>query len=111
MAVQNFFFNQDIQAVSAGEGVTRKVLAHNENLMVCEVKFKKGSIGAMHHHVHTQSTYVKSGVFEFTIDGVTHIVREGDTMYKQSDVEHGCVCLEDGVLIDIFTPERKDFLK
>ena len=109
--VQNFFFGNDIEAVPAGVGVTRKVLAHNDNLMVCEVRFEKGAIGAMHHHPHTQSTYVKSGVFEFTIDGVKKIVKEGDTMYKQPDVEHGCVCLEEGVLIDIFTPERKDFLK
>ena len=111
MSIQNYFIGEEIKAETVGEGVTRKVLAHNDNLMVCEVSFKKGSIGAMHHHPHTQSTYVKSGVFEFTIDGVKKIVREGDTMYKQSEVVHGCVCLEDGVLIDIFTPERKDFLK
>lgn len=110
MSTQNFFFSSDIETKSVGEGVTRKVLAHNDDLMVCEVSFKKGAVGAMHHHVHTQSTYVKSGVFEFTIDGVKQIVKEGDTMYKQPDVVHGCVCLEDGVLIDIFTPERKDFL-
>lgn len=111
MATQNFFFNDDIEATAAGEGVTRKVLAHNDDLMVCEVSFKKGSIGAMHKHPHTQSTYVKSGVFEFTINGVKKIVKEGDTMYKEPEVLHGCICLEDGVLIDIFTPERKDFLK
>ena len=109
--VQNFFFGNEIEALPVGDGVTRKVLAHNDNLMVCEVSFKKGSVGAMHHHPHTQSTYVKAGVFEFTIDGVKRIVKECDTMYKQPDVVHGCVCLEDGVLIDIFTPERKDFLK
>jgi len=111
MSIQNYFIGEEIKAETVGEGVTRKVLAHNDNLMVCEVTFKKGSIGAMHHHPHTQSTYVKSGVFEFTIDGVKKIVREGDTMYKQPEVVHGCICLEDGVLIDIFTPERKDFLK
>ena len=110
MATQNFFFSSDIEAKVVGEGVTRKVLAHNEDLMVCEVSFKKGAVGSMHHHEHTQSTYVKSGVFEFTIDGVKKIVKEGDTMYKQSNVEHGCICLEEGILIDIFTPERKDFL-
>lgn len=111
MEIQNFFFIDEIESEKAGEGVTRKILAHNEDLMICEVSFQKGAIGAMHHHPHTQSTYVKSGVFEFTINGVKNIVKEGDTMYKEPNVEHGCICLEEGVLIDIFTPERKDFLK
>lgn len=72
--------------------------------------FKKGAIGSMHNHPHTQITYVASGKFEFTIDGEVHTVSKGDTLLKQDGVMHGCTCLEDGVLIDIFTPMRKDFL-
>jgi quercetin dioxygenase-like cupin family protein len=34
----------------------------------------------------------------------------GDSTYKQPDIEHGAVCLEAGVLLDIFTPCRQDFL-
>ncbi|MCV6038519.1 cupin domain-containing protein, partial [Escherichia coli] len=34
----------------------------------------------------------------------------GDTMYKEPNIEHGCVCLKAGVLIDTFTPMRKDFV-
>lgn len=64
----------------------------------------------MHYHPHTQITYVASGKFEFTIDGEVHTVSKGDTLLKQDGVMHGCTCLEDGVLIDIFTPMRKDFL-
>ncbi|PCT24654.1 cupin, partial [Escherichia coli] len=26
-------------------------------------------------------------------------------------IVHGCKCLEKGVLLDIFTPQRQDFLK
>lgn len=65
----------------------------------------------MHHHPHEQCTYILSGAFEFEVDGCKHIVRAGDTLYKQPDVVHGCVCVEDGELLDIFTPSRKDFLK
>jgi len=36
---------------------------------------------------------------------------KGDTMLKMNDVVHGCVCLEDGILLDIFNPYRKDFVK
>ena len=48
---------------------------------------------------------------EFTIDGVKKVVRAGDTLYKLPHIPHGCVCLEEGVLLDTFTPHRADFLK
>ncbi len=92
-------------------GVTRRILVHDGIMMAVENTFEKGAVGAMHSHPHEQVTYVKSGKFEFTIDGETHIVSEGDTLHKRSNIVHGCVCLEAGVLIDVFTPQREDFLK
>ncbi|GAL35747.1 pectin degradation protein KdgF [Vibrio maritimus] len=105
-----FVFNKDVQLEDLGEGVSRKVLAHNDNMMSVEVHFEKGAVGAMHSHPHEQLTYVLSGAFEFTIGDEKHIVKAGDTMYKQPDIEHGCVCVEAGTLIDTFTPMRKDFV-
>jgi quercetin dioxygenase-like cupin family protein len=64
----------------------------------------------MHSHPHEQLTYVLSGRFSFTIDGVTKEVSAGDTLYKKPNVVHGCVCLEAGTLLDTFTPQREDFL-
>ena len=55
-------------------------------------------------------TYVLSGEFEFTIGDETKIVRTGDTLYKNPNIEHGCVCKQAGVLLDMFTPQRLDFL-
>ena len=108
--MQNFFMNADIGSVPAGEGVRRKVLVHSENFMVCELHFQKGAVGKPHEHLHEQCSYVVSGAFEFEIDGVKQIVRAGDATYKQPHVIHGCVCLEEGILIDVFAPERRDFL-
>ena len=89
--MQNFFFINDIEPKDLGGGVTRRVLAHNKDLMVCLLHFDKGAVGSLHHHPHTQCTFIKSGAFEFTIDGVTKVVRAGDTLYKQPEVVHGCV--------------------
>lgn len=105
-----FVFNDQIELEDLGNGITRKVLAHSDNMMAVEVRFDKGAVGTMHNHPHEQLTYVLSGVFEFTIGDETKIVKAGDTMYKEPNIEHGCVCLEAGVLIDNFTPMRKDFL-
>ncbi|GEA59619.1 cupin domain-containing protein [Vibrio comitans] len=105
-----FIYNQNIELEDLGEGVKRKILAHSENMMTVEVHFDEGAIGAMHSHPHEQITYVLSGEFEFTIGGESKIVKAGDTMYKKPDVVHGCTCLKAGVLLDNFTPMRKDFL-
>ena len=59
------------------------MLAYTDGLMCVENTFEKGAVGALHHHPHTQITYVVSGAFDFTVDGVTHTVRAGDTILKE----------------------------
>ncbi|ABR74829.1 cupin [Actinobacillus succinogenes] len=106
-----FVYNCEIPLEDLGGGVQRKILAYSENIMSVEVHFEQGAIGALHSHPHEQLTYVLSGSFEFTIGDETKIVNAGDVLYKQPNVVHGCVCLEKGVLLDTFTPMRKDFIK
>jgi quercetin dioxygenase-like cupin family protein len=103
-------FNKDVDFEKCGEGVKRKIMSYTDELMVVENHFEKGGVGALHHHPHTQITYVVSGKFEFTIGGEKKIVSAGDTMLKKDGVEHGCVCLEEGILLDIFTPMREEFV-
>ncbi|MDO5416092.1 MAG: cupin domain-containing protein [Lachnospiraceae bacterium] len=107
----NWCFWEEIEAEETAPGVERKVLAFCDEMMCVENTFKAGAIGALHHHPHTQITYVASGRFLFTIGDETHEVKKGDTLLKQNDIVHGCKCLEDGVLVDIFNPKRDDFLK
>lgn len=107
---ERWVYHQDAEAQSGGENVIRRVLAYCDDLMCVENTFEEGAEGKLHSHPHTQITYVVSGEFAFTIEGETKIVKRGDTMLKQDGVEHGCVCLKAGVLLDIFTPMRKDFV-
>ena len=106
----NFQFEAEMLWESAGEGIVRQIMGYNDNLMMVKVKFETGAIGTPHTHPHTQTTYVASGVFEFTTDGETKIVRPGDGVYMKPCILHGCICLEAGVLIDTFSPMREDFL-
>jgi quercetin dioxygenase-like cupin family protein len=96
--------------VDLGGGVTRRILAESPEMMVVEVAFGKGASGAPHSHPHVQSCLVKSGRFEFTIDGRSFEVGPGDAFIVPSGAEHGCRNIEAGVLIDTFTPRRDDFL-
>ncbi|MCR5536251.1 MAG: cupin domain-containing protein [Succinivibrio sp.] len=106
-----FTFYQDTLPEAMGNGVTRRILVHEGQMMAVENTFEQGGIGAMHSHPHEQVTYVQSGRFRFTIGDEVHEVKAGDTLHKNPNVMHGCVCLEAGVLIDVFTPQREDFLK
>ena len=97
--------------VETDPGVTRQVLADHDILMVVAFRFKeKGAEGKLHNHPHIQSTYVESGRFRFSVDGVETEVAAGDSFVIPSNAVHGCVCLEPGTLVDCFTPRRDDFL-
>jgi len=107
---QQWVFFKDVEGQAAAPGVTRKVLAYCDELMCAVNEFEEGSIGALHSHPHTQITYVAEGRFRFTIGGEEKEVGKGDTLCKQNGVQHGCLCLEKGVLVDFFTPMREDFV-
>lgn len=93
-----------------GKGIQRKILGHNDKLMLVKVKFETGAVGELHSHHHVQATYVQSGVFEFTIGHQKLVIKKGDGCFMPSNMPHGCVCLEAGILIDTFSPAREDFL-
>ena len=111
MKNDRWVYYKDVQPQDLGGGVTRRVLAYSDDLMVVENTFEKGAVGSLHHHPHTQITYVARGEFLFNIDGVKNVVRKGDTLLKTNGVVHGCECLEAGVLLDIFNPYRADFVE
>lgn len=92
--------------------VSRQILTFNDEIMLVRVVFKQpGPGGVPHSHPHVQITSVESGVFDLTIDGRTARLKAGDSFYVPSGVHHGAVCIEPGVLVDVFTPMRADFLK
>lgn len=89
----------------------RKIMCYDDKIMMVKVYFQKGGIGPVHKHHHSQTTYIESGVFEVEIGGTKKILKAGDSFYIPGDVLHGAVNLEEGVLIDVFSPKREDFLK
>jgi len=108
--VKVFIENEEIAWEETGPGMKRKIMAYDERLMVVKVAFEKGAVGSLHHHHHTQITHIESGEFEVEIGGEKKILKKGDAFYIPPNVVHGAVCLEEGVLIDVFSPMREDFV-
>jgi len=91
-------------------GSRRRVLVHTDELMMVELTFEEGSVGALHSHPHVQASYVAEGRFEVTVGEETTILSAGDSFVVPSNTVHGVKALESGRLVDSFTPKRADFL-
>jgi quercetin dioxygenase-like cupin family protein len=107
---KEYLFGSDIEWEEVGPGLKRQIMGFDDKIMLVKVDFKAGAIGIMHNHYHSQVTYVESGEFEMTIGDEVKTLKGGDSFYIPPFVMHGCVCSKDGILIDVFSPAREDFL-
>lgn len=100
--------NASLQSV--GEGFARKILAYGDELMAVENYFEAGAQAPLHSHPHVQIAYIAEGEFSFSVDGNVKVVKKGDSVFLAGNVPHSVTCLEKGIVLDIFTPMRKDFV-
>jgi quercetin dioxygenase-like cupin family protein len=107
---ENYYQAENMEWEQLGPGLSRQILGWDNQIMMVKVKFEKGAVGSPHSHFHTQTTFCHSGKFEFTIDGEKHVIKAGDGLYIAPNLLHGAVCLEPGVVLDVFSPVREDFL-
>lgn len=103
--------DQDIDWEVIDPSCKRKIMTYNDHLMLVKVAFEKGGVGSLHHHPHLQMSYIAEGVFDVSIGEEKKVLHAGDVFFVPSGEVHGVVCLEKGLLIDVFNPARKDFLK
>jgi len=111
MQSERFLFGKDVPIEDVGGGITRQILGHNDELMLVKAIFETGAEGYQHEHYHSQVTYIESGVFDVIIDGVTKRQSKGDSYFIPPHVKHGAICIEAGVLLDMFSPIREDFFE
>jgi quercetin dioxygenase-like cupin family protein len=107
---EEFVFGNAAKKESLGNGMTRQVLGHNQDLMVVRVWFEEGAEGYVHKHIHSQVAYIESGEFDVNVGGVIKRMTAGDCFFVPPNVDHGAVCIKAGVLLDTFSPRRDDFL-
>lgn len=105
----NLMQNKEWEKVAPG--MKRRFMGYDDNIMMVQVHFEKDAIGARHKHFHSQTTYVVSGKFQITIGENKQLLEAGDGFYAPPNVEHEALCLEEGILIDVFSPIREDFMK
>ena len=109
--MQTFVKADEPKLIELGGGTSRKIRCYNEEMMLVEVIFEDGAVGADHSHPHTQISYVLSGEFTYHIEGEARTMLPGDSIVVDGGKGHGCACVKAGVLLDIFAPMREDFVK
>jgi quercetin dioxygenase-like cupin family protein len=105
-----FLENNNYNWEKVDENLDRAVVGYDDSLMLTIVRFKKGGIGKLHQHIHSQVAFIASGSFEVQIEEEKKVLKAGDSFFLKTNVMHGVVCLEEGVLIESFSPMREDFV-
>lgn len=59
------------------DGSSRRVLCHDGHMMAVEVHFPQGVQAALHHHPHSQISYVLSGRFRYVIGQEETVLEAG----------------------------------
>src|SRR5688572_3987194 len=90
-------------------GVHFDLLAVGERSMVTRMRFETGVNAPTHRHPHEQAGYVVTGRYRQTIAGTSHELHPGDSYAIPGGIEHAMEVLEDGEVIDVFTPPREEF--
>lgn len=100
---------KNVEFIKAFDGIFRKTLVYNDNLMLCYFMLHKGSEVPLHFHKEHQIGYVLKGKLKFITENGTFIVKEGNGYLFDSYEKHGAIILEDSNVIDIFNPSREDY--
>lgn len=95
------------------KGVNLDSLATGEKSMVTKMNYVKGNHATIHTHPHEQCGYVISGRHHLVVecDPIIDLILEaGDSYAIPGNIPHSFRVLEDGEVIDVFTPKREDYL-
>ncbi len=107
------FVRRDEALKKTFKGVSLDSLAVGEKSMVTKMNYVKGNFATMHSHPHEQCGYVISGRYHLIVDGdekIDVIMEPGDTYAIPGNTPHSFEVIEGGEVIDVFTPQREDYL-
>lgn len=96
------------------KGVSLDSLAVGEKSMVTKMNYVKGNFATTHRHPHEQCGYVISGKYrlkvELTDNQIDIVLHAGDSYAIPGNTPHSFEVLEGGEVVDVFTPQREDYL-
>lgn len=96
------------------KGVSLDSLAVGEKSMVTKMNYVKGNFATTHQHPHEQCGYVISGEYRLKVETpkgkIDMLLHAGDSYAIPGNMLHSFEVLEGGEVVDVFTPQREDYL-
>jgi len=96
------------------KGVSLDSLAIGEKSMVTKMNYVKGNFATTHQHPHEQCGYVISGEYRLKVEipekNIDILLHPGDSYAIPGNTPHSFEVIEGGEVVDVFTPQREDYL-
>ena len=96
------------------KGVSLDSLAIGEKSMVAKMNYVKGNFATTHQHPHQQCGYVISGEYRLKVEipeeNIDILLHAGDSYAIPGNTPHSFEVIEGGEVVDVFTPQREDYL-
>ena len=89
--------------------ITRRCV-HQPGMTIARFHLKKGAVVPTHHHINAQVTNILTGSLCFNMEGKRLVIRAGESLTIQPNIPHEAIAEEDCEVLDIFIPERADWI-
>lgn len=109
-AASPFLYDLDAQPIERMSPLVHRQYLHGTQSTFVKWIMKKGAIVPLHHHVYEQITWITEGKAEVYSQGKKYLMKAGDIMFIPPNVPHEFYFPEDTIDIDIFTPQRQDWI-
>jgi quercetin dioxygenase-like cupin family protein len=100
---------KNISPVENPQGIFRRTLTWNNELMLCHFDLKKGAKIPLHGHRASQNGFVVSGKMRFITEKDSFIAGPGAAYVFGPNEKHGAEVLEDTIVIEAFSPSRPEY--
>jgi quercetin dioxygenase-like cupin family protein len=91
-------------------GVSFDIFAIGKKSMITRMNYRAGDQVPFHSHRSEQSGYIVSGKIRIIFDEHDEILQSGDSYSILSETVHCIYSIEDSIVLDFFSPPRKDYL-
>lgn len=98
---------EQIKTFNPVEGFRAKI-THTNNQTLAFWEIDAGAALPEHSHMHEQVAIITKGELELTVNGVAHVLKEGEMYAIPSNAPHSAKALTYCEMTDVFYPVRED---
>jgi quercetin dioxygenase-like cupin family protein len=103
-------FGLDAQPFEQMSPLISRQYLNSSGATFCKWTMRKGALVPLHHHANEQITWITEGRAEVFSQGQRYVMTAGTLLIIPPNVPHEFLFTEDTIDIDIFTPQRQDWL-